>query len=57
MGDDDDGLSLFMSELFQQLHDQFRILFVQIAGGLVGGDDLGVGRQCPCDGDALLLTA
>ena len=41
----------------QQIKDQFTIFSVQIAGRLVGKDDLGIACQRPCNGNSLLLTA
>ena len=42
---------------FQQGHDILAGFGVQVAGGLVGQDDGGLGRQGPGDGHPLLLAA
>ncbi len=57
MGDHHDGLG---EALAGDLHQSQHILAgagVQVAGGLVGQEDGGLGGQGPCDGHPLLLAA
>ena len=56
MGHHHDGGAQLV-DLLQQHHDLQGALGVQIAGGLVGHDDLGIVHQGPGDGHALLLAA
>src|SRR6266576_1992982 len=57
MGDHDDGLFEFLVEALEQGENLLRRLAVEIARGLIRHEDRGVGGNCPCDGDALLLPA
>ena len=45
MGDDDDAAVLFMGQTFQDVDDIRPVFSIQVAGGLIGKDDLGLGRQ------------
>ena len=56
VGDHDDGAALGM-ELAQQPEDDLFVLGVQIAGGLVGQDDLRIVDEGAGNADALLLAA
>ena len=57
VGDHDDRLLEFAVELFEQLEDLAAGGAVEIAGRLVGDQQVGVGDDGPGDGDALLLAA
>jgi len=52
----DDGVALVV-EVVQHLHDLTAGGGVEVAGGLVGKDNVRLVDQCPGDGDALALTA
>ncbi len=56
VGHHDDGGALVV-QLAEQLHHLAAVLRVEVAGGLVGKDELGTGDDGTGDGDALLLTA
>ena len=56
MGDHHDGGALLV-QLGEQVHHLLAILGVEVAGGLVGEDELGVGDYGAGDGHALLLSA
>ncbi len=55
--DHDDRLLKLAVELFQQVEDLAAGGAVEIAGRLVGDQQVGVGDDRPGDGDALLLAA
>ena len=52
----DDGRALLV-QFGQQIHDLFAVLRVEVAGGLIGEDQLRVRNDGAGDGDALLLTS
>ena len=54
---DHDDRSAGAVERFQQVHDLVAGGRVEVAGRLVGEDDVGIVDQGPGDGDALLLPA
>ena len=56
MGDDDDGVAFGVDGL-EEVGDLFLGLGVELAGGLVGEDDVRVVDQGAGDGDALFLAA
>jgi len=56
VGDLDDG-GAFVVEPLEQVHDLFALGRVEVAGGLVRQDHLGVGDHRPGDAHQLLLTA
>ena len=56
MGDDDDGAAFGVDGL-EELGDLFFGLGIELAGGLVGEDDVRVVDQGTGDGDALFLAA
>jgi hypothetical protein len=56
VGDHDDGVAFGM-EITQQGHDPLLVVLVEIAGRLVGEDDLGLIDQGAGNTDALLLAA
>ena len=56
VGDHDDGGPLGV-DAAEQAHDAVGGLAVQVAGGLVGDDDLGLVEEGAGDGDALLFAA
>ena len=51
-----DGRALLV-QFGQQIHDLFAVLRVEVAGGLIGEDQLRVRNDGAGDGDALLLTS
>src|SRR3989454_7262339 len=55
--DHDDGLSQLLVQLTQHLQHNFRIPGVQVAGGLIRQDDLGLVDDGASDGHALLFPA
>ena len=57
VGDHQDGLAEALVQVAQNLQHGFRILGVQVAGGLVGQQDGRVVHDGAGDGDALLLAA
>jgi len=56
VGDHHDGGALLV-ELGEQVHHLLAVLGVEVTGGLVGEDELGIGDHGASDGDTLLLTA
>ena len=56
VSDHHDG-GAFLVELGEQVHHLLAVLGVEVAGGLVGEDELGVGDHGAGDGDTLLLAA
>ena len=56
MRDDDDGRALLV-DAFEQLHDADGVLVVEVAGRLIGDQDLRSVDQCAGDGRTLLLAA
>ena len=56
VGDHHDGGALLV-ELGEQVHHLLAVLAVEVAGGLVGEDELGVGDHGAGDGHTLLLSA
>ena len=56
MGDDDDGAAFGVDGL-EEVGDFFLGLGVELAGGLIGEDDVRVVDQGAGDGDALFLAA
>ena len=57
MGYDDNGDAEALVYLLYQLENGACGLGVEGAGGLVAEQNLGIGRERPCDGNALLLAA
>src|SRR5699024_650840 len=57
VGDEDDAAIFFVGQPLQNPDNIPAVFLVQIAGRLVGQDDLAACRQGSCDGDPLLLTA
>ena len=57
VGDHDDGLAELADAVAQQAEHLRAGAGVEVAGRLVGEDDLGPGDQRPGDGDPLLLAA
>ncbi len=57
VGDHDDGLAQVVDGLAHEVEDLAARRGVEVAGGLVGEDDVGPAGQGPGDGDPLLLTA
>ena len=57
MSDHDDRLAELAVEQAEQPQDLVGALAVEVAGRLVGDDQVGVGDDRPGDRDALLLTA
>ena len=55
--DHDDRLAELVLELAQQAEDVLGVARVEVAGGLVGDDEIGIGDDGARDGDALLLAA
>ena len=56
VGDHEDGVA-FAVEIAQQANHGFFVGFVEIAGGLVGENQLGMIDQRASDGDTLLFAA
>lgn len=56
MGDHDECGALFAVELDEEVEDDATVGGVEIAGGLVGEEDGGLGHEGAGEGDALLLT-
>jgi len=52
-----DDRRAFPVELLEQVHDGLALAGVEVAGGLVGQEELGVGDDGPRDADQLLLPA
>ena len=57
VGDHHDGLTKLVDGVAHELEHLGARPRVEVAGGLVGEDDRGVGDQGAGDGDALLLTS
>ena len=57
VGDHDHGLAELVDRAAEELEGLGRGAAVEVAGGFVGEDDLGVAREGSGDGDALLLPA
>ena len=57
MGDQDDGLVIGAGKGTDHLHDFGGGSGVQVAGGLIGKDNVRPGDKGPCNAGALLLTA
>lgn len=57
VGDHGDGLSAGDGEVAEEFADAAGVGGVEVAGGLIGEDDVGVGDEGAGDGDALLLAA
>src|SRR5215467_702030 len=57
VGDHDDGLAELAHAAAEQVQHLRTGPGIEVAGGLVGEDDLRAAGQCPRDGDALLLPA
>ena len=55
VGDDEAGAA--GHERGERLLDQSLVLRVEVAGGLVEDEDVGIGQHGPRDGDALALAA
>ena len=55
--DDDQRLAAFAPELLEQADDVVTRALVEVAGGLVGEDHLGLAHQRPGDGHTLLFAA
>ncbi len=56
MGDHDDGLAEFPHGVTHERQDFAARGAVEVAGGLIGEDDLGLAGQCSGHGNSLLLT-
>ena len=56
VGHHDDG-GAFLMKFGQKVHHLLAVLRIQVTGGLVGEDELGVGDDGTGDGHTLLLTA
>src|SRR5437667_5174010 len=57
MGDEEQGGTLFLLQPEEQLHDRSTSVEIEIAGRLIGEDDLRARCEGPRNGDALLLAA
>lgn len=57
VGDHDDGFVEVAVEFAEEFHDVVRGLFVEVAGGFVGNDEVGVHGDGAGNGNALLLSA
>ena len=57
MGDHDDGLSVFVSEIFEDADDLLFCRRIQVAGRLIREDEIHVACQGPRDSDSLLFAA
>ena len=53
----DDALAVFMRERLENRDHLIRRVHIEIAGRLVGDQDLAARRECPRDCDVLLLAA
>ena len=56
VGDDEHRAAMLAVEVHQQLQDLLGRTTVEVAGGLVGEDQLGLVHEGPGDGDPLALT-
>ena len=54
---DEDDRAAFLVHRLEYLHDLFRRLRIEVAGRLIGHDDMRVIHKGPGDGDALPLAA
>lgn len=57
MRDDEKGGARHSPSLEQEVKNGRTRLRIEIPGRLVGEQELGLGRRCPCNGDTLLLPA
>ena len=57
MRDDNNAVIFILHEFFEQVNNDLAVFRIEVARRFVREDDFCVGRQCSCDGDALLLTA
>ena len=57
MRDHDDAFSVFVRKRPENRDHLIRRVHIEVAGRLVGDQDLAAGRKHPRDRDALLLTA
>ena len=57
VGDHDDGLAVLLVERLEQREDFVAGLAVEVAGGFVAEQDVGIGDDGAGDADALLLAA
>ena len=57
MSDHDEGGAFLAVEFDEEVEDDATVGGVEIAGGLVGEEDGGLGHEGAGEGDALLLTA
>ena len=57
MGDHQNSEPLIPVELLQKLHDVMAARGIEIAGGFIREQHLGIGDDGPCNGHALLLAA
>ena len=57
MGDHDDGFVEFGAQAFEEVEHFRGTGGIQVAGGFVGEDHIGIGDDGAGDGDALLLAA
>ena len=54
---DDDDRDALLVEFVKERHDFFAARGVEVAGGFVGEEDVGILHEGASDGDALLLSA
>ena len=57
MGDQEDGVAVFMRETGEELDDVFRILLVEVAGRFVSQEDAGFVGKSSGNGNPLLFAA
>ena len=57
VGDHDDGLTEFIDRGAQDVQHLFTGARVEVAGGLVGDEHIGLGDECTGKSDSLLLPA
>ena len=57
VGDDDEGLAVFVLEAEHFVEDMLGEIAVERAGGVVGEDQIPGLQYASCEGDALLFTA
>ena len=56
MGNEHQRGAPFPVQFEQQVDDLLRGFLIQIAGGFIGKQDLGISRECPGYGNSLLLA-
>jgi hypothetical protein len=57
VGDDDEGFAAFVGEIEEEGHDFGAVFGVEVAGGFVGEEDIGIVDEGAGDGGALLFAA